>query len=111
MEDYIIRKIKYKKKDKYSYEYFDKRNSKIDKSVIKSLLDEIYIPPAYDDVKINLNKNEKVLAIGYDDKGRPQYIYNKSHTKRRDKTKFMKMIDFGESYKRIMNQNVKFIIF
>lgn len=104
MEDYIIRKIKYKKKDKYSYEYFDKRNSKIDKSVIKSLLDEIYIPPAYDDVKINLNKNEKVLAIGYDDKGRPQYIYNKSHTKRRDKTKFMKMIDFGESYKRIMNQ-------
>jgi len=104
MEDYIIRKIKFKRKEKYTYEYLDKNDTKIDKSVIKSLLDGIYIPPAYDDVKINLNKKEKVLAIGYDDKGRPQYIYNKSHTKRRDKTKFMKMIDFGESYKRIMNQ-------
>jgi DNA topoisomerase-1 len=104
MKDYIVRKIKSKRKDKYNYEYFDKRNSKLDKSVAKKCLEGLYIPPAYDDVKINLNKKEKVLAIGYDDKKRPQYIYNKTHTKRRDKSKFMKMIDFGESYKKIMNQ-------
>ena len=104
MKDYILRKIKYKKDNKYFYQYLDKRGNKIDKSVAKKLLENIYIPPAYEDVKINLNKKEKVLAIGYDDKDRPQYIYNKSHTKRRDKTKFMKMIDFGESYKKIMNQ-------
>ena len=104
MKDYILRKIKYKRNDKYFYQYLDKRGNKIDKSVAKKLLENFYIPPAYEDVKINLNKKEKVLAIGFDDKDRPQYIYNKSHTKRRDKTKFMKMIDFGESYKKIMNQ-------
>ena len=104
MKDYILRKIKYKKDNKYYYQYLDKRGNKIDKSVAKKLLENFYIPPAYEDVKINLNKKEKVLAIGFDDKDRPQYIYNKSHTKRRDKSKFMKMIDFGESYKRIMNQ-------
>ena len=104
MKDYILRKIKYKKDNKYYYQYLDKRGNKIDKSVAKKLLENFYIPPAYEDVKINLNKKEKVLAIGFDDKDRPQYIYNKSHTKRRDKTKFMKMVDFGESYKRIMNQ-------
>ena len=104
MKDYILRKIKYKKDNKYYYQYLDKRGNKIDKSVSKKLLEGFYIPPAYEDVKINLNKKEKVLAIGFDDKDRPQYIYNKSHTKRRDKTKFMKMIDFGESYQKIMNQ-------
>ena len=104
MKDYILRKIKYKRDDKYFYQYLDKRGNKIDKSVAKKLLEGFYIPPAYEDVKINLNKKEKVLAIGFDDKDRPQYIYNKSHTKRRDKSKFMKMIDFGESYKKIMNQ-------
>ena len=104
MEDYIVRKIKSKKNDKYIYEYLDKRGNKINKSVVINILKGLYIPPAYEDVKINLNNKEKVLAIGYDDKGRAQYIYNKSHTKRRDKSKFMKMIEFGESYRKIMNQ-------
>ena len=104
MKDYILRKIKSKRDNKYFYQYLDKRGNKIDKSVAKKLLEGFYIPPAYEDVKINLNQKEKVLAIGFDDKDRPQYIYNKTHTKKRDKKKFMKMADFGESYKRIMNQ-------
>lgn len=104
MKDYIIRKIKSKRDNKYTYQYFDKRSNKIDNSVAKKVLEGLYIPPAYKDVKINLNNKEKVLAIGYDEKDRPQYIYNKTFTKKRDKKKFMKMIDFGESYKKIMNQ-------
>lgn len=104
MDDYILRVTKSKKNDKYNYVYYDKRGNQIDKSVANKCIEGLYIPPAYDDVKINLNKKEKVLAIGYDDKKRPQYIYNKSHKKRRDKYKFMKMIDFGESYKKIVNQ-------
>jgi len=104
MKEYIVRKIKSKRNGKYTYEYLDKHNSKIDKSIIKNCVEGFYVPPAYDDVKINLNKNDKVLAIGYDEKDRPQYIYNKKFTERQSKTKFMKMIDFGESYQKIMNQ-------
>jgi len=104
MDDYITRKIKYKQKNKYTYSFFDKKNNKIDKSISKKLMKGLYIPPAYRDVKINLNQREKILAIGYDEKDRPQYIYNKTFTKKRDKNKFLKMIDFGESYKKIMNQ-------
>ena len=106
MKEYIVRKIKYKRKDKYTYEYFDKRNNQIDKSIALKSIGDLYIPPAYDDVKINLNQNEKVLAIGYDEKTRPQYIYNKRFTKINQTKKFQKMIEFGESYKKIMN-NVK----
>ena len=59
---------------------------------------KFYLSPAYDDVKINM-KN-KVLAID-DDKSRPQYIYDNKYTKRQSKTKFKKLINFGENYEKI----------
>lgn len=103
MKEYIIRKIKSKRKDKYKYEYFDMNNQKVNSVVAKKAIQNLYIPPAYDDVKINLNQKEKVLAIGYDEKQRPQYIYNKRFTEINSKKKFHKMIEFGESYQKIMN--------
>ena len=103
MKEYITRKIKSKRKDKYKYEYFDMRGNKVDESIIKRCCQGFYISPAYDDVKINLKKTDKVLAIGYDDKKRPQYVYNKKFTEKNNKTKFLKMIEFGNSYKKIMN--------
>ena len=103
MKEYITRKIKYKRKDKYKYEYFDMHNQKVNSVVAKKAIQNLYIPPAYEDVKINLNQKEKVLAIGYDEKQRPQYIYNKRFTERNSKKKFHKMIEFGESYQKIMN--------
>jgi len=103
MKEYITRTIKSKRKDKYKYEYFDKNGKSVGKPLIKSSLEGLYIPPAYDDVKINLKKTDKVLAIGYDDKDRPQYVYNKKFTEKNSKKKFKKMIEFGESYHKIMN--------
>ena len=104
MKDYIVRKIKRKTKSKYTYEYFDKDNNKVSDKIVKCCLEGLYIPPAHNDVKINLNKNAKVRAIGYDKKGRAQYIYNKKHTEKQSKSKFKHMITFGESYKKIFNQ-------
>lgn len=103
MKEYITRCIKSKRKDKYTYEYFDMNNQKVNSVVAKKAIQNLYIPPAYRDVKINLNQKEKVLAIGYDEKDRPQYIYNKRFVERNSKKKFHKMIEFGESYQKIMN--------
>ena len=109
MEKYIVRKIKSKRTDqngssKYTHEWTDSKGKSIDPAVAESVMQGIYVPPAYRDVKINLNKSEKVLAIGYDDKNRPQYVYNPKFKKKQAKAKFDKMIEFGESYKKIMNQ-------
>ena len=109
MKEYITRCIKSKRKDKYVYEYFDMNNQKVNSVIAKKAIQNLYIPPAYDDVKINLNQNEKVLAIGYDEKQRPQYIYNKKFTERNSKKKFHKMIEFGESYQKIMNSVKKYL--
>jgi len=104
MKDYIVRKIKRKTKKGYTYEYYDKKNTKVNEAIVKRCLEGIYIPPAHNDVKINLNNKDKVRAIGYDVKGRAQYVYNKSFKEKQSKSKFKHMIKFGESYRKIFKQ-------
>lgn len=104
MKEYILRKISKRRGDKYSYIYLNKNGDKASKSLIDRALGGLYLPPAHDNVKINLNKKDKVLAIGYDNKGRAQYTYNKKFTERTSKKKYKHMIDFGHSYKKIMKQ-------
>ena len=102
MDNFIIRKILSKRGSKYKYDYLDKSNNKIlNKQIIKDAKKGIYIPPAYDNVKINLCKDAKVLAIGYDNRDRPQYIYNKTHKKESEIKKFNHMYDFGLKFKEI----------
>jgi len=97
MKNYFIRK-KYKK----GFKYYDKQDNVISKKSIQKYL-TFYIPPAYDDVQVDMNKN-KVLAIGYDEKGRAQYIYDPIYTKKQSKNKFKKLISFGENYRKIYKQ-------
>ena len=101
MKDYITRKIKRKTNDKYTYSYVDKKNKKVNSKLVKCYLEGLYLPPAHENVKINTNKNAKIRAIGYDNKGRAQYTYNKKHIEKQSKSKFKHMIKFGESYKKI----------
>ena len=104
MKEYILRKISKKKAEKYTYIYLDKNGRNANKSLVKKTLDGLYLPPAHDNVKISLNKSDKVLAIGYDVKGRAQYTYNKKFTEKTSKAKYKHMIEFGMSYKKIINQ-------
>ena len=60
MKDYIVREIKSKYKDKYKYNYFDKDGNKVNQKIVKVCLDGLYITPAHDNVKISLNKKDKV---------------------------------------------------
>jgi DNA topoisomerase-1 len=106
MRNYVLRKIRGK-----SHIFFDKRGKQLtDKKYIEECVSGVYIPPAYDNVKINLNKKAKVLAIGYDDKDRPQYVYNKKFTEKMKKKKFYDLYLFGIQYDKIVrdiNKNLK----
>ena len=104
MNNYFIRKISSNKNKKYTHKYYDKNNNLITYNSIKKHLEGFYVPPAYDDVEINMNKKAKVLAIGFDDKNRPQYIYNKTFVIKQSKKKFEKLIEFGYNYKKIYNK-------
>ena len=61
MNDYIIRTIVKKHKGKYIYEYTDKRGKPLKKKDVTQYLEGFYIPPAYDEVKINKKKDSKVF--------------------------------------------------
>lgn len=104
MKEYVVRTIKRKRGTTYTHEYRDKRGKILSPSAIEKATKGVYIPPAHDDVKINLKKGEKILAIGHDAKGRAQYVYNQSFKEEQSKGKFQKMIQFGESYQSIMRQ-------
>lgn len=83
--------------------YLDKNGKRVSKKTIQPYL-KMYIAPAYDNVKINKNMNAKILAIGYDERDRPQYIYNTKCVKSRGKNKFKKLIKFGKQYNNIMKR-------
>lgn len=83
------------------YQYIDNRGNKIvDKNTLE-YIKSLKIPPAYENVKINLNKNAKLLVTGYDVKGKKQYIYNQKWVEMQSQKKFCNMIDFGIKLPRI----------
>lgn len=99
---YVYRKV-IRKRGPYDkdYEYITNRDTKItDKNTIE-YIKSLKIPPAYEDVKINLNRNAKLLVSGYDVKGKKQYIYNPKWVEARSKLKFCNMIEFGKKLPKI----------
>ena len=102
MDDFIIRNISKKKGNQYYHKYYNKDGTEIiNQKYINKVNSGIYIPPAYNNVKINLNKKSKVLAIGYDNKRRAQYIYSKTHKEKQSDKKFNRMIEFGKHFRKI----------
>ena len=102
MNNYIIRKITKRSSNKIYHKFYDKKMNEIcHKPTLKSITEGIYIPPAYDNVKINLNKDQKIRAIGYDVKNRPQYIYHKDFIQYQSDKKFDHMIEFGKKFNKI----------
>jgi DNA topoisomerase-1 len=55
------------------------------------------IPPAWTNVWICLDRNGHIQAIGYDARGRKQYIYHPRWREVRDETKFEHMLTFGRA--------------
>lgn len=104
MKNFIVRYIKSKKGKKYVHEYRDTRDNVLSKSDYESLIKNLYIAPAYDKVKINMNKNDKVLAIGVDERGRKQYTYNPNYVQKANDNKYKKLIEFGNNYECIMKR-------
>lgn len=64
-------------------------------------IDQLVIPPAWEQVKISSITNAHLQAVGYDLKRRLQYKYHPTWVKVRNRTKFYKMCHFGESLPKI----------
>lgn len=62
-----------------------------------SRIEKLVIPPAWHQVKIAPISNAHLQAVGYDLKKRLQYRYHNLWLKVRNRTKFLRMLKFGEA--------------
>jgi DNA topoisomerase IB len=89
--------------------YLDKRNDQIKDPETLERIKKMSIPPAYTEIRISANPNNYLQAVGIDDKGRRQYIYNKSFVIRQSKNKYCYLKHFGENISKI-RQDVRAIL-
>lgn len=94
------------KKSKKTKKVFHIINNKVvtDKNIIERL-DKLYIPPAYKDLVVAKSEANKIQVIGTDNRGRRQYIYNPTYTKKRNSRKYDDVMDLGKSIIKIEKDN------
>jgi len=81
--------------------YYLQNNKQITDINVLNKIKKIYIPPAYTNVKIYLDKN--LIATGRDSKNRVQYIYSNNFKKKRSQYKYCNLIRYAINKKSIDN--------
>ena len=94
--------IERKKRGK-NFLYIKNGNVIKDKKTLERIL-KLVIPPAWKDVVITSNENDKVQCIGIDDKGRKQYKYNTEFIEEQTTKKYYdSLLKFGKKINIIRN--------
>ena len=73
-------------------------------------IDDLKVPPAWEDARIAQSPSAKVQAIGYDSAGRVQYRYHPRYRKRKEREKFERILDFSDALpemRRITNNHLR----
>ncbi|WP_206452726.1 DNA topoisomerase IB [Aurantimonas marina] len=74
---------------------------KITDKTLKQRVKALAIPPAWTDVRICLESNGHIQAIGRDEKGRLQYRYHDEWVKVRDAVKTERLLRFGRALPKL----------
>ena len=90
-----------KKKSDKEYDFFYNNKKVTDKKILEKVY-KIYIPPAYNDVKIYLDNN--IVATGIDKLGRKQYIYSEHMKQLREEKKYCQLIKLSLNIKKLKNK-------
>lgn len=82
---------------------FYKNNNEITNDKLLLFFKSLKIPPAYNNVSINSNKNSKILAFGFDSKNRKQVIYHPKFIKEQTNKKYERFIRLEKEIPKIKN--------
>lgn len=88
------------KENGFFYRYPDTGETVREEKVLKRI-EDLKIPPAYEDVRIARGPSAKVQAVGYDTSGRLQYVYNPRYRERKEREKFEKILRFSDALPRM----------
>ncbi len=79
------------------FEYVDADGTRVEDSEVLQRINELVIPPAWQEVWICPYPGGHIQATGIDARGRKQYLYHPKWRQRRDQEKFDDMIRFAKS--------------
>jgi DNA topoisomerase-1 len=60
-------------------------------------IEDLKIPPAWEEARIARSPSAKVQAIGYDSAGRLQYLYHPKYRERKEREKFERILRFSDA--------------
>jgi DNA topoisomerase I len=86
-----------RRKSGSAFAYYDCEKRLIREPEVLARVRSLAIPPAYTDVWICPNPNGHIQATGRDARGRKQYRYHAQWSLNADRTKFMRMLEFGRA--------------
>jgi DNA topoisomerase-1 len=64
-------------------------------------IENLKVPPAWEDARIARGPSAKVQAIGYDSAGRLQYLYHPKYRERKEHEKFERILRFSKALPRM----------
>src|SRR5213079_420089 len=86
------------------FEYLDQNGNRIEDPGVLARINQLAIPPAWEDVWICPYPMGHIQATGTDARGRKQYRYHDKWRERRDQQKFDEMIDFAQALPAMRRQ-------
>jgi DNA topoisomerase I len=64
-------------------------------------IENLKVPPAWEEARIARSPSAKVQAIGYDSAGRLQYLYHPKYRERKERDKFERILRFSKALPRM----------
>lgn len=83
---------------------YEQSHSLLKDKKLVSWIESLAIPPAWKDVKISRSARAKIYALGYDQAGRQQAIYNPSFREKQERLKFDRILRFAEALPKLRRQ-------
>jgi DNA topoisomerase-1 len=89
-----IRRLGSKEKG-FFYRYPDTGETVREERVL-TRIENLKVPPAWEEARIARSPSAKVQAIGYDSAGRVQYLYHQRYRERKEREKFERILRFAD---------------
>ncbi len=72
-------------------------NETVREERVLARIENLKVPPAWEDARIARNPSAKVQAVGYDSAGRLQYVYNARYREQKEREKFERVLRFADA--------------
>jgi DNA topoisomerase-1 len=79
----------------FFYRYPDSGETVREERVLKRI-ENLKVPPAWEEAHIARSPSAKVQAVGYDSAGRVQYLYHPKYRERKEREKFERILRFAD---------------